>query len=827
VAPPLVVNSTVTLTVNGIFDADGGGINEVWAVVYPPDFQPPSTKNAIIELPRIQLLESPSGSGNYTGSASFFTTPGTYQIIINAADGDSNLSDPEYLTVNINNPFTRRAVIIAGHSDDPGRQAAIHSSASFAFAALDHQGYTASDIQFHSVVAGPNVNDNTPTLAEIRESIENWAAINTQDVVVVLVGESDGSRFRLSSSEMLKASDAGTADNDLDGWLDTLQADLPATGKLTVLMDADNAGFYLARLSTPQDSEEARIRIAGTIGGPASLGNDGNVSFSRFFWGNIANGVRLPVAYIRAQRVISAATLRAQKAWIDSNSDNTSDKGDTSRLNDYHLGPGTLVAGSNPVIGSVTVTGDENAANPALTLRAGDVFSIGEIDYVWAEIAGPFREGSETPALQRLALPLTDGGVYESVLDAGSYAGEFKAGRYQITFYAIDTDGAISPPKEAVVTRTVGPDAYEEDDTVTEANRIAVDGAAHQLHTFDYGGDVDWVAFHGVAGMSYTINADPSDYDADLKIILKDSQGNTVKEEDSVGSGTPEKEQLLSDPLPQDGLYFAGVLLDPDVTAVLTDYELWVTREGGGTGTTGITGQVKDTNGDGVALAFIKAEGIGSTTGTSTTYSLTPGGGYSIDDGAGTYTVTTTRTDYQTAIHTPVPIPDDGFHILNIDLIPAAVDSDGDGYINALDNCPQQANGDQDNFDGDAEGDICDPDDDNDGLPDTDEATICNGPVCLDPLDPDTDDDGFNDGMEVIYGSNPLLDTDTPANNYVNNGDVNGIGGVDAADVLLATRIMLNQYTPTDAEKVRVDMVPDGVINAGDVVRIQQAALGM
>jgi hypothetical protein len=327
--------------------------------------------------------------------------------------------------------------------------------------------------------------------------------------------------------------------------------------------------------------------------------------------------------------------------------------------------------------------------------------------------------------------------------------------------------------------------------------------------------------------MSYTINADPSDYDADLKIILKDSDGNPLREEDGVGSGTPEKEQLLSDPLPQDGLYFAGVLLDPGETAVLTDYELWVTREGGGTGTTGITGQVKDTNGDGVALAFIKAEGIGSTTGTSTTYSLTPDGGYSIDDGEGTYQVTATRTDYQSAIYTPVPIPDDGFHILNIDLIPTAVDSDGDGYINALDNCPQQANGDQDNFDGDAEGDICDPDDDNDGLPDTDEATICNGPVCLDPLDPDTDDDGFNDGMEVIYGSNPLLDTDTPANNYVNNGDVNGVGGVDAADMLLATRIVLNLYTPTDEEKVRADMVPNGVINAGDLVRIQRAAMGM
>jgi hypothetical protein len=92
---------------------------------------------------------------------------------------------------------------------------------------------------------------------------------------------------------------------------------------------------------------------------------------------------------------------------------------------------------------------------------------------------------------------------------------------------------------------------------------------------------------------------------------------------------------------------------------------------------------------------------------------------------------------------------------------------------------------------------------------------------------PDSDGDTFNDGMEALYGSDPLNISDTPENNHVNNGDVNDDGGVDAADVLLATRILLNQYLPTDAEKVRADMVPDGVINAGDVVRIRQAALGM
>ena len=72
-----------------------------------------------------------------------------------------------------------------------------------------------------------------------------------------------------------------------------------------------------------------------------------------------------------------------------------------------------------------------------------------------------------------------------------------------------------------------------------------------------------------------------------------------------------------------------------------------------------------------------------------------------------------------------------------------------------------------------------------------------------------------------------LSGSDTPENNHLNNGDVNGMGGVNAADVLLATRIVLNLYTPTDEEKVRADMVPDEVINAGDLVRIQHAAMGM
>jgi hypothetical protein len=70
---------------------------------------------------------------------------------------------------------------------------------------------------------------------------------------------------------------------------------------------------------------------------------------------------------------------------------------------------------------------------------------------------------------------------------------------------------------------------------------------------------------------------------------------------------------------------------------------------------------------------------------------------------------------------------------------PPPPDADGDDVLDANDNCPAVANANQANFDGDSQGDACDSDDDNDGLPDS-----------SDPNDNDTDsdDDGVADGSD-------------------------------------------------------------------------------
>ncbi len=188
----------------------------------------------------------------------------------------------------------------------------------------------------------------------------------------------------------------------------------------------------------------------------------------------------------------------------------------------------------------------------------------------------------------------------------------------------------------------------------------------------------------------------------------------------------------------------------------------------------------------------------------------------------------------QSLTWTAVP-PGDGVRI--------GIDRDEDTILDGDDNCATVANAAQTDTDGDNSGDACDDDDDNDGLTDLFELTTGTNPLLA-----DTDGDGLSDGQEVGYDGDysaytpgqdldPLLvDTDgdginddidpIPLTVNVGDGDLTANGTVNAADLLIATRIALGLISADETHLAHGDLypagAPDGIVGVPDLILLQQ-----
>ena len=439
VSPSQSINGTATATLWADPVTDPDGIERVWAVMMPPDYAQGSPDNPVMGLPSTDL--APAGGNRYEVTYSGFSTAGTYEILIYARDRDGSTSAPQQTSVTVSNSLSRKALIVAGGSVFGPDWPAIEKMAGDAYEALHFQGYADEDIYYLSQTGTAGV-DAGAFLSNIDWAINTWAKSSTQDLSLYLVGPGQMGAFEVNASETLTAV-------QLDVWLDDLQKVLP--GMVTVIYDGDFSSTFLPFLTPPTDTD--RIVVVSTAASEsAQFLIEGQVSFSNYFWGSVLNGSTVLQAFSCAREAMSFSS-GGQLAELDDTADGIYDtKQDGTVAQYYHLGAGVMLAGDDPLIGSV-VSGQSLNGETTATLWVDQVTTTGQIDQVVALMVPPVSGGARSlDGLEELGLVLhpAGGGRYETTDNI-----YFSDGPYEFTVYAFDDDGNVSMPQVTTITQNI------------------------------------------------------------------------------------------------------------------------------------------------------------------------------------------------------------------------------------------------------------------------------------------------------------------------------------------------------------------------------------
>ena len=558
-AQTITDTSSALLYASGVNDSDG--IARVWAVIRPPDYGQSSSASPVQDLPSIDLI--PVGSDRYEATYSAFTTPGTYQVAIYARDRIGNTSIPKVTQVSVVNPLRRKAVIVAAGSQSDALWPAIEKNAGLAYGALKFQGYVDDDIYFMSPVTFSAGVDAAPTVNNLNNAITSWAATNTQDVVVYLIGKGGNGTYEISPTETLSAP-------DVKQWLDTLQETIP--GKVVVIYDGPQSGSFLPSLAPPLGKQRILLSSTGSDQNAHFL-SGGDISFSNFFWNRASNGMNVRDAYLHAKRALSFLS-DSQVPLLDDNGNGIGNEKSDGQLGlSFTIGFGITLGADDPLIGSVS-SPQTLSEQASAAIWAKNVTTTGSVVKVWAVIIPP--ETSQASGDSVTYLP-----TFDLVYDAGMnrYEGTYHhfntQGQYTVTVYAKDEEGNISLPSTTTVTQTGTLDGYEDDNVPNRASVIVLNDTVPQMHTFHAEGDEDWVQFYALAGETYEVKTENLGGRCDTVLTLYDSDGVTVlRTADDGGAGEGE---LLTWQCGEDDVYFIMVTqYDASVYGEETGYDLRV-----------------------------------------------------------------------------------------------------------------------------------------------------------------------------------------------------------------------------------------------------------
>jgi hypothetical protein len=506
--PELHLETEAVLRANAVTDPDGDGIARVWAVIWPPNFDPGSVANPLTDLPSIDLNPVEVGEGNYEIAYNGFVAMGIYNIAFYAMDRKGITSQPKFMTLSRN--LARRAVIVAGGAGGELSRDMINQNASLAYNALISQRYNAHEINLMSPLI------ITPTVFYLGSYLEYLASdldIDNLDLTIYLIGAGDTGTFIMNDNVNMSDEDKILTSSKLYGLLNDIQRSKQS--RVTLIYDGNKSGSIITAPESIPPEGKQRIIITST--GPESAAyfkTGGSISFSSFFWDRIAAGATIGEAFIYAKSAISYCTRDndisfscywPQHPLMDANGNGiaSEDPDDYEIAQELHLGDGLAYADAPPIIGLVSVVRDGSS----LTITAHNINSINPVEKVWAVIrpiayCPGTSEGLPQQVLEQGLFDPDEDGTYAYSLNV-DYA--CKVTVYAMSRAAGAEEPDISEPSTPIINQPGG-DIYEDpdedgifDDDPLEANVIVVNHPSPQPHTFHHEDDADWVKFYGVA----------------------------------------------------------------------------------------------------------------------------------------------------------------------------------------------------------------------------------------------------------------------------------------------------------------------------------------
>lgn len=385
-----------------------------------------------------------------------FTQNGVQNLQIGSyGTGAGQFSQPMGITVNadgskvfvvdgINNRIQRfdqanfntgKAIIVVGWlegSDD--LQNNLQTLANFAYRTLLQKGFRAEEIRYLSPNLGLDLNDDglrdvyaISTLETVKEAIQ-WAA-DSDNLTLYLLDHGRADNFRINAHENLSA--------------ETLKNLL--TVNTTIIYEACESGSFVYKLANIASKNLILITSAASTQ-TASLPGEGALSFSSYFWREIANGADIRQAFEAGQYAMGE-----QAPQINANGNTQANEpADLAAVENRHIGnPNPARSGNSPEITNLKVAPD-NLTETSIATVSADVHSNYPITKVIALVRPPLsvqRSGDPVLDFPEFRLDFVEKQRY-----AANYDGFTRNGEYQLTIYAFDTHQRISQPISTIVT---------------------------------------------------------------------------------------------------------------------------------------------------------------------------------------------------------------------------------------------------------------------------------------------------------------------------------------------------------------------------------------